>query len=312
MLSRRPTVTAHNLAFALAGPRGAPPPYLLVGGSYVDADYQNFNPRYNRPSTQPVWGLSNPFPRVMRPGTRRGTTADDERTTVFPPNEVGSTQAAPQISKTAVRPDHANLQPDGSREITASRQDSPRGPGLPISKTPNFLRTVARVRLPYVLNRSVSAESGVLHLSRLTEWESQQIQQRLRVPMRTMPSHDPQQDLTRERVQEQDAANSLRTATTVTSDGPALKQQPDGEAAVDDARRTLQESADTADRDGALSHPPPNLEDPEYRRSVHGDYEDFFQSLGKVSPWLSRTPGRVSWRALPSSASSQESWSRKR
>lgn len=175
MLSRRPTMTTHNLAFSLAGPPGAPPPYLLVGGSYVDADYQNFNLRYNRPSTQPVWGLSNPFPRVMRPGMRRGTTADDERTTAFPPNEVGSTQAAPPINKTAVRPDHANLQPDGSREITTSRQDSPRGPGLPISKTPNFSQTVARVGLPYVLNRSVSAESRVLHLSRLTEWESQQI-----------------------------------------------------------------------------------------------------------------------------------------
>jgi hypothetical protein len=175
MLSRRPTMTTHNLAFSLAGPPGAPPPYLLVGGSYVDADYQNFNPRYNRPSTQPVWGLSNPFSRVMRPGMRRRTTADDERTTAFPPNEVGSTQAAPPINKTAGRPDHANLQPDGSREITTSRQDSPRGPGLPISKTPNFSQTVARVGLPYVLNRSVSAESRVLHLSRLTEWESQQI-----------------------------------------------------------------------------------------------------------------------------------------
>jgi hypothetical protein len=278
MFGRRPTATANNLSFSLAGPPGAPPPYILVGGSYVDADYQEFNPQYNRPATQPVWGLSKPFPRVMRPGMRRGPTADNEATIAFEPNEVGSTQVAPQISKTAVRPDHASLQQDRRSQVTASRQDSIRGPGSTTGKTLAFPRPTACVGLPSALNRSVSAESRVLHSSRLTDWESQQIQHRLRYPVTTVPKHDLSQDLTSEKIQEQDTAQSVKSNVPKA----ASEQQPEDDAIVDDARRRLQEYADTADHDGALAPPPPNLEDLEYRRSVHVDQDEFFNRWAKI------------------------------
>lgn len=171
MLGRRPTATANNLSFSLAGPPGTPPPYIVVGGSYVDADYPNFNPRYNRPATQPVWGLSKPFPRVMRPSMRRSPTADNEAPLAFEPNEVGSTQIAPQINKTAIRADHPSmLQEDGRSHVSTSKQEeSVRGPGSVTGRTLASPRLPARVGLPTALSRSVSADSRMLHSSRLTD-----------------------------------------------------------------------------------------------------------------------------------------------
>lgn len=35
MLGRHPMATANDLSFSLAGPPAAPPPYIVVGGSYA-------------------------------------------------------------------------------------------------------------------------------------------------------------------------------------------------------------------------------------------------------------------------------------
>jgi hypothetical protein len=184
---------------------------------------------------------------------RRGPSATNDGTIAFEPNEVGSAQAAPQISKTAVRPEHANLQQDGRSQIITGKRDSLRGSGSTIGKTPGFLPPTARVGLPSALNRPVSAESRVLHSSRLTDWENQQIQRRLRHPAATIPDCAPLQDLTTEKVQEEDTSNALKRAPTVQSEGPgtALERQPGDEAPVDGGRRQLPEHADTSDHDGA-------------------------------------------------------------
>jgi hypothetical protein len=271
MLGRRPTATANNLSFSLAGPPGAPPPYIVVGGSYVDVDYPNFNPRYNRPATQPVWGLSKPFPRVTRPGMRRSPIADNEAALAFELNEVGSTQIASQISKTAIRADHPSmLQEDRRSYISTSRQEeSVRGPGS-VTETLASPKLPARVGLPTALSRSVSADSRMLHSSRLTDWESKQIEHRVRKPVNNAPQEVISQDLAREKVQEQDTVRSVKSHVSETSSD----HQPEDEATVDRAWWRLQEYADTADHDSVLAPPPPNLEDLEYRRSAPADHDE--------------------------------------
>lgn len=108
----------------------------------------------------------------------------------------------------------------------------------------------------------------MLNSSRLTDWESQQVQHRLTNPFTIVPNREPARDLSDEKVRRQDTATVLKTAPTLRSERPALEDRPEDEAAVVYARQRLQEYADTAGHDDALSHPAPNLEDLEYRRSV--------------------------------------------
>lgn len=72
-------------------PRAPQPPrrplYSLAGNSttqpqglsYVDPKYYDFNPRYQKPENSPVWGLAKPFPRVVRPGMRRGQDGNERK-----------------------------------------------------------------------------------------------------------------------------------------------------------------------------------------------------------------------------------------
>ncbi|TVY38554.1 putative membrane protein [Lachnellula occidentalis] len=66
--SNRPPHPARQPLYSLAGNPTVPP----QGQSYVDPNYYAFNPRYQKPEHAPVWGLAKPFPRVVRPGMRRG------------------------------------------------------------------------------------------------------------------------------------------------------------------------------------------------------------------------------------------------
>ncbi|TVY34930.1 putative membrane protein [Lachnellula subtilissima] len=66
-LSRAPHPSERPL-YSLAGN----PTIQPQGQSYVDPKYYEFNPRYQKPENAPVWGLAKPFPRVVRPGMRRG------------------------------------------------------------------------------------------------------------------------------------------------------------------------------------------------------------------------------------------------
>lgn len=211
---------------------------------------------------------------------RRSPTADNEAPLAFEPDEVGSTQIAPQISKTAIRADHPSmLQEDGRSHVSTSRQEGTvRGPGSVTGRTLASPRLPARVCLPTALGRSVSADSRVLHSSRLTDWESKQIEHRVRNPVNNVPQEVVSQELAREKVQEQDTVRSVKSHVSETSSD----HQPEDEATVDRARRRLQEYADTADHDSGLAPPPPNLEDLEYRRSAQADRDEFFNRWAKI------------------------------
>ncbi|KAE8449070.1 hypothetical protein EG329_008658 [Mollisiaceae sp. DMI_Dod_QoI] len=62
------------------------PHYSLAGNrapqahapSYVDPRYYDYNPNYRKPKNTPVWGLAKPFPRVVRPGMRKGRGAQEK------------------------------------------------------------------------------------------------------------------------------------------------------------------------------------------------------------------------------------------
>lgn len=78
-LTRRPSVALAAQAtgrdmdaqsqsnFTLAGP--APIETIQANQPYVDPGYAELNPAYDQPAnTRPVWGLTKPLPRVIRPG----------------------------------------------------------------------------------------------------------------------------------------------------------------------------------------------------------------------------------------------------
>ncbi|KAK6603323.1 MIP family channel protein [Botrytis cinerea] len=80
------------------------PQYSLAGNNggvqrephYVDREYYDLNPNYQKPKDQPVWGLAKPLPRVVRPGMRRGkqgVVEDKDAENAEP----GSSEVIPQL-----------------------------------------------------------------------------------------------------------------------------------------------------------------------------------------------------------------------
>ncbi|KAF7877199.1 hypothetical protein EAF04_000884 [Stromatinia cepivora] len=78
----------HSLAGNAGGPQHEP--------HYVDREYYDFNPNYQKPKDEPVWGLAKPLPRVVRPGMRRGrnTVVENKRAEN---QEPGDAEAIPQV-----------------------------------------------------------------------------------------------------------------------------------------------------------------------------------------------------------------------
>ncbi|KAF7885531.1 uncharacterized protein EAF02_004040 [Botrytis sinoallii] len=80
------------------------PQYSLAGNNggvqrephYVDREYYDFNPNYQKPKDEPVWGLAKPLPRVVRPGMRRGKQGVVENKDAENA-QPGSSEAIPQL-----------------------------------------------------------------------------------------------------------------------------------------------------------------------------------------------------------------------
>lgn len=75
---------------------------------WVDPEYEQLNPRYNRPKEKPLWGLAKPLPRVVRPGMRPKTAKEARRGRKAKPSGTtaegkgdgeGATAPAPQVAK---------------------------------------------------------------------------------------------------------------------------------------------------------------------------------------------------------------------
>ncbi|KAJ8059041.1 hypothetical protein OCU04_012021 [Sclerotinia nivalis] len=78
----------HSLAGNAGGPQHEP--------HYVDREYYDFNPNYQKPKDEPVWGLAKPLPRVVRPGMRRGRNTVVENK-LAANGEPGDAEAIPQV-----------------------------------------------------------------------------------------------------------------------------------------------------------------------------------------------------------------------
>ncbi|KAB8298923.1 hypothetical protein EYC80_001079 [Monilinia laxa] len=85
-------------------PPEARPQYSLAGNHggpqhephYVDKEYYDYNPGYQKPKDTPVWGLAKPLPRVVRPGMRRGKNTVVENK--YAENrEPGDSETIPQV-----------------------------------------------------------------------------------------------------------------------------------------------------------------------------------------------------------------------
>lgn len=85
------------------------PGYSLAGNApfehreprFIEDEYYDFNPHYQKPKDSPVWGLAKPLPRVVRPGMRRGRE-DKRKPKVVEDkaaehNQPGDAEAIPQV-----------------------------------------------------------------------------------------------------------------------------------------------------------------------------------------------------------------------
>ena len=64
-----------NKWFSLAGSQT---PVRKQPLAYIDPDYTLYNPHYEEGTHEPVWSLARPLPRVVRPGMRPESAAQDE------------------------------------------------------------------------------------------------------------------------------------------------------------------------------------------------------------------------------------------
>ncbi|TVY85020.1 putative membrane protein [Lachnellula suecica] len=111
---RRPLQRPH---FSLAGSMTA----QAHAPSYVDPEYNELNPRYQRPENAPVWGLAKPLPRVVRPGMRRGQRASSKgqgeqgvvEDTEVEVQEPGTAEAIPQLGLIDVQRQQAGKERTG-------------------------------------------------------------------------------------------------------------------------------------------------------------------------------------------------------
>jgi len=106
--------------FSLAGSR-IPPNH---GGSYIDPDYHEYNPRYQKDFNTPLWGLAKPLPRVVRQGMRRGRshagqgTVEDTEAEI---EEPGDSEAIPQLGMISDQRADVGKDAVGQREESRER-----------------------------------------------------------------------------------------------------------------------------------------------------------------------------------------------
>lgn len=81
------------------------PHYSLAGNDggpqrephYVDKEYYDYNPNYQKPKDAPVWGLAKPLPRVVRPGMRRGNNNGPAENKHAENETPGDAESIPQV-----------------------------------------------------------------------------------------------------------------------------------------------------------------------------------------------------------------------
>lgn len=58
--------------FSLANSTTKSHPTYMSHSFFEDPEYRDYNPRYERDHSEPLWSLARPLPRVIRPGMRLG------------------------------------------------------------------------------------------------------------------------------------------------------------------------------------------------------------------------------------------------
>ncbi|KAL3417818.1 MIP family channel protein [Phlyctema vagabunda] len=125
-------------------PAGDRPQYSLAGsfagppntGGYVDPQYYDLNPRYQRQEAAPLWGLAKPLPRIVRPGMR-GKQEDKPAERPAP----GSSEAIPQLGMIDEQRDNVGKETNDNgprngygnqnrRSSGKGAQEIPKTPGL--------------------------------------------------------------------------------------------------------------------------------------------------------------------------------------
>ncbi|KAM3071793.1 hypothetical protein ACMFMG_009651 [Clarireedia jacksonii] len=86
------------------------PDYSVAGNArmehreprFIEDEYYDFNPNYQKPQDVPLWGLAKPLPRVVRPGMRRGRERGAKKLGVIEDKDAehpqpGDAEAIPQV-----------------------------------------------------------------------------------------------------------------------------------------------------------------------------------------------------------------------
>lgn len=114
------------------------------GQSYIDPEYFNYNPRYQKQEPAPIFGLAGTLPRVVRAGQRKGRAPGaegvvrDEKAEV---PEPGSTEIAPELGMI----DDQREDVGKERIINGSRPEEERGYGHNIP-TPHREASASSIR----------------------------------------------------------------------------------------------------------------------------------------------------------------------
>ncbi|PQE31792.1 mip transporter protein [Rutstroemia sp. NJR-2017a WRK4] len=116
------------------------PDYSLAGNApmehreprFIEEEYYDFNPTYQKPKDAPLWGLAKPLPRVVRPGMRRGRNGrnagvvEDKGAEHAQP---GDAEAIPQVGMILSQEEGEGKKPKQSAKGSRSREE--RGYGRP-------------------------------------------------------------------------------------------------------------------------------------------------------------------------------------
>jgi aquaglyceroporin related protein len=70
----------NNLSFSLANSSAQNGnPNKNQNDTYLDDEYQDYNPQYGQGNDGPTWSLAQPLPHIVRPGMRHGALPEDRK-----------------------------------------------------------------------------------------------------------------------------------------------------------------------------------------------------------------------------------------
>lgn len=115
--------------YSLAGPN----PWH-AGNQYISPEYESMNPQYGPKSEDdgPVWSLSQPLPRVVRPGMRRG---------ILPEDRKEDHTADPRAGQSEGRTEQEAMDAQEGRTDTGPQRDT-----TPEDQEGEFLNTWCKIR----------------------------------------------------------------------------------------------------------------------------------------------------------------------